>query len=245
MGQSTVTQKEIGFGGMVLVRILSGVFGVNNHSSSILGVSPPLEGITGILSYQATSILYHRPLSADAARIWTNSSLHLSALIPPSDCRNKSSYLSIETFPPPRTEPCLFSEVDRTGWSHRTKWGMMVPGKHSSEKNATGLSLPKGIDCFFRVVLGLTSGFPGHCGRSGHGREIRACSSQHPARVLLISCLHNKRDREFKEKVIIYWNWCPGVAVPQWFNLRPRFFLLSKSFSVSASLSFPLVWITH
>lgn len=121
MGQSTVTQKEIGIGGMVLVLILSGVFGVNNHSSSILGVSPPLEGITGILSHQATSILYHRPLSADAARIWTNRSLHLSALIPRSDCRNKSSYLSIETFPPPRTEPWLFSEVDRRGRSHGTK----------------------------------------------------------------------------------------------------------------------------
>lgn len=57
--QSTVTQKEVAIGGMVLVLILSEVFGVNNHGSFILGVSPPLEDITGILSYQATSILYH------------------------------------------------------------------------------------------------------------------------------------------------------------------------------------------
>lgn len=59
MDQSTVTQKEIGIGGMVLVLILSGVFDVNNHSSSILGGSPPLEDITGILSYQAITFLYH------------------------------------------------------------------------------------------------------------------------------------------------------------------------------------------
>ena len=59
MGQSTVTQKETGIGGVVLVLLLSGVFNVNNHSSSILVVSPSLEDITGILSYQATTILYH------------------------------------------------------------------------------------------------------------------------------------------------------------------------------------------
>lgn len=52
---------------------------------------------------------------------------------------------------------------------------------------------------FSRVVLGLTSGFPGHCTKCGQRRPLRALSSPHPTYVPLKSCLHDKRDQEYKK----------------------------------------------
>lgn len=111
-----VTLKEMGIGGIVWVLILSVVCSVNNHSSSSLGVSPPLEGITGTLGCHSTSILYHHPFLQMLSRSGSTVLSISRPLVPPSNHRDNSFYLSTGTFPPQHTEPWLFLEADRAGY---------------------------------------------------------------------------------------------------------------------------------